>query len=628
MTGLMTCTGCGALTTLKSSRISSVKNDEMYAQPLDYNDPIISFESSSEEDVYNNILSVVYDAMHDEQMGEKIEEQLFYKYAESIFGTFDSYTAKNPEIISLEEAVNDYMYSWNFTKIQEFVRNHKYYWNYDLDGNHVNELGELVDDSSPNWNVSFVEMESVLSKHYSIKERIKEKIFEKMGQYIYCGLFDEYKFVRGLFDSGYSVDLTAAKKAYEEGELKLKLIDNRFELDQIFENVLHENYYHSEQYHFIDDEIVPSIYKELLLEEYVFTEKRTDINNSRARKINVLKINKDNDFVYNADALISCLIEDIYSDVPNDRLRTNSDEIEERYNELFNNYRILNLGDYGSIVSNDATRDILWRVQQNASDIYKEKEAYNYHYFEHTPYGDIIEDYKTYLDSLASYKNYNRELDARFTDQGRISPEEGLQRAINELYFASIDKGWFIQNNAPQLDNGGVINSELFNLSVSNVKIEVGGDGLEAEENYRKLEEVDRFVKDEYGLEYHLREDFSDKESPYLCSINGANFLKFEGLGLDKYRDIVYDDGSAYYVVLVLEATSDSKLKELSDNCYIHSRGSNFYNYVMGTLTKEVSKLYSFNDNCKEYWLDKMQITFNDQLILDYFKDKYPNIFN
>ena len=617
-------------------------SDEIYAKPSNYDDPIITIDGN-EEKIHNDILSIIYDSMHDGSVASKVLEKVLYRYAESIFGFYNKETAKDEgDVVTLEEAANDP------TKIDNFIRAHKAYWLYNEDGEHVDEDGNPVGD---NYVPCATEKSNVQSKWDAIETRIAEMMYSKAtsGSYVSKHFFKEVEFVKSLWKDNKSVDYKAARDA----NLKPLLVDYQLEDKDVFDlangGLLHREYYQNANQNitYIEDVLIPSIYNDLLIEQYLLDEDLSAIRNSRARKINVIKIDKYSSFTNNADALVKHLVEAIYTkNVPTgDHVMTKTSDIEEYYSDLFDTYAIVNKGLYTEIQSDAAAKAIVDDLNKVASDIY---EVNNYdvdgdpstdddkiYFYNNTAYGDLIKDYEEFL-SAKTYDELDMTLYNKFTSSGTVTHEEGLDQATIDIdQKESITKGWFVQGSQPSLDSNGKINELLFKISIANSKLEVGGedntDGTDPEliaENLEKLESLDRFVKD--GTTWKLRDEPSDKENKYLCSINGAYFLKFEGQysQSNPFNDIVYDDGSAYYIVNVLEAVKDNKLKASGSTSYGTLRGVSFLNSVIDEISKKVAETGSYASLSKEYWLKKMDIKYHDQKVYDYFKENYPDLFD
>ena len=622
--GMLALTGCN-------------ESSEVYAKPSNYEDPIVTVDG--DKDIHNDILEIIYDSMHDGSAPSKVLEKVLYRYAESIFGVYNDVTLKGREEITLKEAAtaNDQV------KTDEFIKKHKAFWLYDEDGKHVDDNGQEVTGDS--WTPCETERLNVTARWATIETRINEAMYTKAtgGSYTKKHFFSELDFVEALYKDNKKVNYTAAKTS----GLKPLLIDYKLEKEDTFitalnpNGFLHRDFYQSGEYTYIEDEIIPSLYNDLLVEQYLLDEELAAVRNNRARKINVIKIEKYSSFTNNADALVKDLVEAIYADAPqaNHHVRTSTAEIENYYDVLFDTYATVSKGLYDEIVADADALAIVTRLQEIASDIYEVKSYGTYNYYNNTQYGDLIKDYEEFK-SATTFEELDMSLYNKFTSTGTTTAEEGLnQLTIDIDQTKTIFKDWYIQTSQPSLDSNGKINERLFTVSVANSKKEVGGeldtrgtDPALIEENLKDLEELDRFEKvgDDTAWTWELREKPSEKENKFICSINGAYFLKFEG----KYSqanplyDIVYDDGSAYYIVNVLEAAIDNKLKAKGDYSYSKVRGTKFLNEVIDEISKKVAETGSYASLSKEYWLKKMDITYHDQKVYDYFKDNYPDLFD
>jgi len=619
--GVLALTGCNS------------SSDEIYAKPSNYDDPIVSIKDDDTE-IHNDILNIIYDSMHDGQVAAKVLEKVLYRYAESIFGSYDTYTAKGREEITLAEAATD------ATKVNAFIKAHKAYWLYNEDGKHVDDAGNEV--TGDDWTPCDTERGNVTARWATIALRIKESMYAKAtgGSYTKKHFFSEFDFVEALWKDNKKVNYAAAKAA----NLTPVLIDYQIDKEDVFiedsatEGFLHKAYYNdaAHGYTYVQDEIVPTIYNDLLIEQYLLDEEIAAVRNSRARKINVIKIDKYSSFTNNADALVRDLVEAIYADVPTgDHVRTKTSEIEDHYKTLFDTYATVNKGLYDQIQANNAAKAIVTRLQALASDIYEVKTYSSINYYNNTAYGDLIKDYEKFS-TASTFEELDMTLYNKFTSTGTVTPEEGLnQLTIDIDQTKSITKDWFIQSSQPTLDANGEINERLFTISVANSKLEVGGEddasGTDAEliaANLEELEKLDRFEK--VNNVWKLRDAPEAKENKFICSINGAYFLKFEGRYSqdDPFKDIVYDDGSAYYIVNVLEAVKDNKVRAKGNYSYSKVRGTKFLNQVIDEISKKVAGTGSYASLSKEYWLKKMDITYHDQKVYDYFKDNYPDLFD
>ena len=630
---------------------------EIVAKPSNYNNPVITFvdgEGKEEgKDVQNNVLKIIEDALHDGSIDTEVFNKIMFKYAESMFGTYNKVTAKEygEGAISLKDAALDALkLGGDYAIVDEFIKNHQVYWNKDDEGNRV-ENAEI-------------ERANVVAKYRAVEKRIAENMYNRVssGSYTEKHFFDEVKYLKSLYEAGEKVNYAQAKK----DNLAKVIIDYRLEKEEVFSEfegivVLHRDYYQDEdKYTFIEDEVIPQIYQDLLVEQYLLEEELATVRDSRARKINVLKIEKYSGFSNNADALVNDLVNQIYNPKASglDKRTTVENDhevIEEYYDTLFDEYAIVSKGLYSQInatvnpedydteeeykeakAKSDEIKAIVARVQKVASDIYEKDTKAGKDYYKNTTFGDLVEDYAKFkeVNAYGGYEELDKSLYNKFTSNGTVTPEEGFdQEEISIDQSKSITKGWYIQGSAPSLDSNSEIADRLFKLSVGNDKIEVGkvSEGAKEEAVEESIQALNSFDRFQYsGTEWVASKN--DEESKYLCSINGAFFLKFEGQYSkdDPLKDIVYDDGSAYYVVQVLEAVKPAKLRYSVDegsSSYARTRGADFLNAVIDQVTTLIGETGNHSSLSKEYWLKKMNIKYHDQKVYDYFKENYPELF-
>ena len=642
--GVLALTSCG-------------ESDEIKAKPSNYDDPIVTIDGY-DEDIQNDIISIIADQIHDENLPSETLDRVLYRYAQSIFGSYNKVAqSDNDDSITLKAAAkNAKENSADKTVLDEFIRKHKAYWTYNDDGEHVNDndpnnVVKVTDDKT--FDPCDSERTRVLSRYENIEERIAENLFSKIssGSYTSKHFFSEVKFLKALWEDGQSV----ANYRDSEGELlniPALIIDYTVEGKDVFEeNILHRNYYQTNyqidadeeanvngvQYHYVEKKIIPDVYNDLLIEQYLMDEEVAAVRNSRARQINVIKIEEHEGFRLNANLLAKQLVKDIYATVPaaTDEYLAVVDEDNNPFEEIFERYATISKGLYDELYDNagqplDAKADeIIKAINNSRSDAYKVETGAlsGKKYFANTTYGDLVEEYEDLL-SAESFDEIDMDLYNKYSDSGKCTFEEGFdQEEINIDQTKTITKGWYIQKSSPTLDTNGKIVNNLFQLSIANNKIEIKDEN--DHESLEELAEVDRIVKGTTGWE--RRAEPSAKENKYLCSINGAYFLKFDGqaAGSDYIDDIMYYDGSAYYVVQVLEAVKDVKLRnKQSANSYANTRSQEFLNKVLSEITKKVAETGNYASLSKEHWLKKMDIKYHDQSVYDYFKDNYPDLFD
>ena len=598
--------------------------------------------------------------MHDGSVASKTLDEVMYRYAESVFGVYNSVTdAGRGTEITLKAAYKSYKESNTQEKINKFIKEHKVYWNRNENGEHVDDAGNLVDETK-DWTPCAAEREAVVAKwESSIEKRIEETMFAKVdsGSYVTKGFFNEKDLLKSLYQAGEKVNFK-----YTDADNKM-IVPYTVQADEIFDTfkdfnnqdqvALHREKYQDSynkadgaaaQYTYVEDVIIPEVYNNLLIEQYLLDEDVAAVRNSRARKINVIKIEKYSSFTNNATKLVSALVDEIYGTVPAagaDSVRTDVEQIEEDGEKLFEKYAMISKGLYKDIQANDEAKTIVENLNKDMNLIYEAvtpevngAARADLTYYNNTTYGDLVKDYVKVLENENDWEKLDSSDYSTFTSNGTRTVKEGFeQKLIDIMQQETITKGWYIQSSQPSLDANGTINERLFKLSVANAKVEVGEKNVVKDEvrnaAIKELNDADRIEKKTDGT-WAVREKASEEEqNRFLCSINGAYYLKFEGqyVGEDWRNDIVYDDGSAYYIVQVLEAVKDSKLRSLTSGNYVETRGQAVMNEITDQVAKLVGNTGSYSSLSKSHWLEKMNIVYHDQKVYDYFKSNYPDLF-
>jgi len=619
------------------------ETSEIYSKPSNYDDPIISIDGN-EDDIHHNVLSIIYDAMHDGSLTSNVLDKSLYNFASSVFGYYNDVTAPTDyDGVTLKEAAEDVQANAGYAKAIEFIKAHKSYWYYNEEGQHVKEDGEgnvTPLEDGEDWTPGLTELSHVTAKWNAIESRIAEEMFSRISgsSYTTKNYFSEKEFLRSLRESGESVvnykDINTFEKFIIPYTVEEDEVFDEFEgYDNANHVILHREYYQSSvsddanapEAKFIEEKIIPEVYNDLLIEQYLLDEDIAAVRNSRARQINVIKIEKYSSFTNNADLLVKKLVEEIYElPVGATSLETDADIIEADGRALFEKYSLIAKGLYDEISADPDAAAIVADLQEVASDIYEVDTKQGFSFYKNTTYGDLVEDYDEILNA-ASYEELGDTKYSSFTSSGTRSVLEGFeQQKIDIMQQQNITKGWYIQSSTPSLDSNGTINDRLFKLSVANAKIELNSDTDEA---YESLAKADRLV---YDGAWAVRDEASEFENKFLCSINGTYYLKFDGQSTtdDWKNDIVYDDGSAYYIVQVVEAAKDSKLRNVSDSNYAHTRSQVAMDKIIDEVAKIVGKTGSYASLSKEHWLEKMDLKYHDQVVYDYFESNYPDLFD
>lgn len=594
--------------TMKTNKISKVLalsmlgllaltacDNTITAKPTQYDDPLITTPTYDEE-LYNNIASVVYDAIENDGIGSDVLNEVLYLYGVSTFGPLNSKVKVNNSLvpeneITLEQAATD------ATKIDAFVLKHKAYW----DG-----------DSHEASTATASEVERVKAKYNTIEERIAIAMYDKIasGSYSDRHEFYEERFLKSLRASMESVanPSDASVTPYPATQILPEV-----EPEEVFETYLHRAYYDGDN-RYIVDKVVPDIYRELLTEQYVLDETYNTLGRAYAREVNIIKFSNNENDPNAAYYLAQRLVDEINakpSDYASGAIATYEadPEIEDGVLERFKDYSKAQIGDDLSTTYDD----ILDR-----SDLKKVASAYPEigNYYVGTTFGDLSMKYEK-MKNVSEF-GINVELENSFTNNGAYPTTVGLAQQKMELAENdATTNGWFIKNGG-LTDLPEAIRSRLFNIGVATGVIDKESEKTDAANNRSYDETNDKWVE-------------AANEKGYVCRINGHYYLKKASrVGDEKINyDILHYDSSskAYYIIEIKQAASSSKLSKTGDRNYANLISEEKMQEIVNEVTKIVAKGETYSTLATKKYLKAMGIEYHDQSVYDYFKSNYPELF-
>lgn len=568
----------------------------------DYKDPIVTNvegQTSLNSNIYNNIMKSIYDGIHDGSLPSDTLDKVFYTYSISMFGKYNG-ASEGVEAgeITLTEAVAAGKDGENF---KQFLANHPVYQRND------------IQDVTERKNAEFAAVEAKLQ---TIKERIATQMYDKMNSASnkFREKFYEEKFVKSLYKES-----EAVKNPYDLATafIEPQLIDPSIEKKDVFTYFLTEENYGGDRANgitYIEDKILPGIYRSLLTEQYIAQESSLSIGRSYARKVNIIEVEDNDDYKLG----INYLLNNYYTKV--EKESTTGSDI-----NLYSFVRspLLTLGDnkvtkadfdtLNRVVNglpNEGSDEeyIMEEASLKANSFFK---AAKYHegatdervYYEGTEFSSLIKSYEEMFKDSSHFKE--------FTD-GTYSVEVGMQLKEDQLRLKNhVKSGWFIKSD---LSSYSFVD-KLFDLKVATAisKSEKANDANTG------LCAYDRYFLNADG-EWELGGRERDYNS-YVCRINGSYFLKnTDNDKTNPNADILFREGNKYYIVQIEEAVSSSELQhgldpEITDET------------VKNEVLKLIANTGSYESLAKEYWIEKMNLKFYDQAVYDYFKSTYPDIF-
>ena len=581
------------------------------AQPSKYEDPLINAPSDFSGEIYNNSASTVYDSIAKAGVGADVLDLMLNMYAVNEFGAYNANVKYNGSRIGNTQVTFDEVFpnkqdldQYDAGKMNSFVQAHKVYWD--------------SSRSDASAGASSSEVARVKAKYKSIREKIAEAMYEKISTDTYKDrhVFYEERFIKSLRSS-----LESVAPASETPDCYEEQIVPDVKPEEVFGNYLHQEYYDSASYTYVVDKVLPSIYRQLLTDQYVVDNNYNTLGRSYARNVNVIKIVNNENYPNNAYAFARELVGEINED-PDTYAHSRIKEI--GIFDRFNEYSKAQIG----VLDDDPDgyiEDIITgaHIQEGVintgdHDLDVDLTAKLGKFYLGTNYGDLAEKFIKMSD--VRHNGVNSEYENTFTNNGAYPATVGLVQekyTLNEI--DNVNDGWFIKN-------GGLtelpeeIRGRLFNIGVA----------TGVKETQAEIEAMERqYVYDETQAKWVWEE--GAEENDYVCRINGQFYLKngnrVKGEPIE--NDILHYDSSskAYYIIQINDAVSSSKLSKTSDRNYEKTSGYDKMQEVINEVTRVVAKNDTYSTLAVKSCLTAMNIEFHDEDVNEYFKKTYPEIF-
>lgn len=599
-------------------------SSEILSTPTDNDNPLIvgSDGSPLTQEIYNNIKSIVYDAMRDNgTLASEVLDEILYQVAISVFGDYNTLTDLYGKLVLVSGQENTYQTN---TEIDEFINSHSAYWVKDADGN------RLTDQTSK--NKEYIRFKESFER---IQERIAERFYSDItsGSYLRNGYFYETDYLMSLRNSINNVanplDQTNHSLLHDK-----YLIVPEIEEDEVFtydweeegklNGLLTLSLYENEElgYNYVSNTFIPDIYRNLLVEQYLFDNNYSTLGRAYAREVNIITIANRESSPLLASNLMNAYVDNYI----------NTDNAEAAENASFDiisaAYRGVNVPEVGTVDSDD--------IYQQAAFLLSEADAQHlsytddagftgetYQYWVGTSYGDMVEDLsKVNRNPLIT----DSSIESEFTNSGEYTVSQGVVNKTNDILKESyITDGWYIRNGGLEDLGEGFdsLRTRLFNIGVANaLDNENYPDRFASDGTYSIPEEEGNYVAKIHGryfLKPITRENPGDEEIDYT---NPSNRLK----------DILWSDSEGNFTIVeITQAVSSSKLSRNASTNY-----ENLYEGIDGfilmeNISHEVAYVIAQNDSYKtlstQYWLEAAEIVYHDDTIYDYFLENYPELF-
>ena len=627
-------------------------DDDIIAKPTGYDDnsPIVNINDAT---VYNNNFKDIYDSIRDGSLASDVLDQLLYQYSVSVFGNYNNVTASkitNNQFgdVTLKQAVNSYK-NGDKTDADKFIKAHKSYWTKNKAGKRVDdtnhEVGEPEEEAAPSQS----EYARLVQKWETIDERIAKKLYTSIsgGSYSERNVFEEERFVRSLANSiEHKVRKIDTESRLFTGVLTSKVEDYRVFLDTTTasngqqDTILHRENYQShadlndnqesadQDATYVEDELIPEIYRQLLVEQYIIDESYETLGRTSARHINVLSISKNSKYVKGAVNLMKTFVNKVIFD--NER----------KYDISLDTFKVVSDAWIGTFMDDAAhSQDVPaeehdeptpWSLMNAALEgtdyLQASANSDSGYYFQGTAFGEMMEEMEKINKNPKLSEN-----ESTYTGNNAYSVETGKEIKKSELQLKDYTStGWYVKSTgAGSLPDA--IKNQLFDINVANALNNKNAEKANCVEytydatNGWKTNELDAEGKKDTSL------------INVVGKIKGQYFLRNTSRikGDPIQNDILFENDGTYYIVLVEDAIRSTNLKKIDLNDaeqqgltpeQIANKFSTLETYI-----DEIVQLVADNDTyktlSKKHWIEEMNLKYHDQVIYDYFKSNFPELF-
>ena len=593
---------------------------DVQAKPSDYDESLITFKTDSKDEIYHNLVSIIEDAYRDGSLPSAVLDRVLYTYSVSVFGRYNRVakpTNLGEKEITLKEAAKA-VKDGNNAKADEFIEAHKAYWS-------TNDDGERLTTEEAKTS----ERARVLAKWKTIEDRISRSLYSTIngGSYSQRGFFSERKYLQELRSQLHKVanpkDL-GADDVFDY-ENKIVITPDVQEEEVFFDADKNVTYLHrgnfqygyelddnevnedadAPQITYIEDEIIPTIYRSLLVEQYLLDESYNTLGRSYARKVNVISISTNSNNDKAADYLMKYFVRDVI----------NGGKITATGEELENDPYYVDLEDFKAV--SNAYKGVTAEAQAYLEDVNDEYpgafpkvefegfDGEDYEYYVGTDFGDMMANFEKIKKDI---NLTDSGVESDFTGSGMYTADIGKTIKENDIKKKDYTTdGWYIKNGG-LADLPDSIKSRLFNIGVANML------DSEVADRFDEVDEQGQPVKPE-------------GENKLVAKINGKFYLKVASkqTGAPDTDDILFYEGGKYYVIQIEEAVSGSKLaKETTNAKYDTDKKEEIINEVC----RVVASSDTYQTASTKHWLEQAAIKYHDTKVYDYFKSNYPELFD
>jgi hypothetical protein len=408
-----------------------------------------------------------------------------------------------------------------------------------------------------------------------ISRRINTKMYDLIasGQFETRNLFSEERFAFSIEKQLYELNREANDPWVVDFIFPPRNTE-AIESGEILEDAIHLEYYED----FIENNLLPKIYRELLVESYLIDQDYSSLGRSYARKVNYVALKVSTEYPEAVKYLMDTFIDQYI-------LNEEADEV--------------------------ADLELLaraWRgVDTNAEEYQLLVDAglAGGESIPRTLDGEILERYNKIIPENPLLTD--KSIESEFTGNGQYTPEVGLAIRRNELSKRDFTTdGWHVKN-------GGLgslpasIRDRVFNIGVANA--------------------IDRISDESDNVQ-------NPQTSDFLRKINGVSYLIPQTSQQNDERNfLLYDANSTtYYIVQVLEAVNTTKMNDSESSTTNYDALEGDEGEKRTLIAGEIAKILGVREasinTSNLHWLKLAELSFHDQTIYDFFKERFPTLYD
>jgi hypothetical protein len=424
-----------------------------------------------------------------------------------------------------------------------------------------------------------------------VERRINEKLYDLVssGQFETRSKFSEERFAISIEKQLYPLNPTTNNVPWKADFIFPPRNQEAISNGSVLGEAIHKPRYET----FINENLLPRIYRELLVEQYLLEKDYSSLGRTYARKVNYVALRVANEFPEAAKYLMDTFIDQYILNAP---VNAGPADLE----LLARAWRGVDTS--AGAEARDfvfASSSAEFQLLEDAGLLSFEGDTYEPGFSYRTLYGEILKRYEKIVPNnpLTTDKSVENE----FTGNGQYNPEIGLEIKRNELFKRDFTTdGWHIKN-------GGLgalpapIRDRVFNIAVAN--------------------DIDRITDEKVTVT-------SPVTSNFIRKINGVSYLIPQTSQPNDDRNfLLYDANSTtYYIVQVIDAVNSTKMNPsaTATNNYEESKRE----LIAGEIAKILGVRESNINASTLHWLKLAEIQFHDETIYDFFKERFPSLYD